>query len=73
MMRELAVLFLHKGLVSERDILNCADQLDREGEADAAHNMRAILMHANVETASDFQATQARAQFHIVPDGGKAS
>lgn len=69
--REIAVLLLRKGLLSERDILDSASQLDAEGEATAAHNMRCILLHAAAPSASDWNAERRRKHIRLVDDGTK--
>ncbi|MDF0543334.1 hypothetical protein PX699_13330 [Sphingobium sp. H39-3-25] len=69
--RELAIILLRKGLISEDDIRQGADELDREGHSAAAHNMRCIIMFANTESAGEYQAKAARKVFRIITDSGK--
>ncbi|WP_185999952.1 hypothetical protein ACLIMP_22240 [Novosphingobium aerophilum] len=57
--------------VDPEDISEAADRLDREGDEEAAHALRCLIVQASTPELSDWNADRARARFHAI-DGGKA-
>ena len=58
--------------VDPDDIAEAADRLDRDGDPDAAHAMRCIILQASAPEQSDWEADRARARFHVIDgDSGK--
>ena len=59
--------------VDPDDISEAADRLDREGDEEAAHAMRCLILQAAAPEQSDWNADRARARFHVVDgNGGKS-
>ena len=57
--------------VDPDDIAEAADRLEREGDEEAAHALKALIVEAAAPDLSDWNADRARARFHTI-DGGKA-
>ena len=59
--------------VDPDDISEAADRRDREGDEEAAHAMRCLILQAAAPEQSDWNADRARARFHVVDgNGGKS-
>lgn len=59
--------------VDPDDISEAADRLDREGDEEAAHALRCLILQAASPEQSDWNADRARARFHVVGgNGGKS-
>lgn len=57
--------------IDPADISDAADRLERDGDTEAAHAMRCMIVQASTPEQSDWEADRARARFHAI-DGGKS-
>ncbi len=58
--------------VDPDDIAEAADRLERDGDEEAAHAMRCLIVEAATPELSDWEADRARARFHVIDgNGGK--
>lgn len=56
--------------VDPDDIAEAADRLEREGDEEAAHGLRCLILQAASPELSDWNADRARARFHVVDGNG---
>lgn len=71
MLRAFLTQMIRTEAVDPDDISEAADRLDREGDEEAAHALRCLILQAAAPEQSDWNADRARARFHAI-DGGKA-
>lgn len=62
----LLLQLLKRGDLDQADIEAIAARLEEEGEADAAHAVRAALLEADAPSEAEFR----RSRMRLVPDGG---
>jgi len=65
----LTVRLLRNGTIDRDDVMAIADELEAQGETDAAHAARAAI----IEAATPSMAEWRRSKIRIVPDGGNES
>lgn len=69
MLRALLVQLIRTEAVDPDDIDAAADALASEGDDEAAHEMRCLIVEASAPAPSDWEADRRRARFHVVdPD-----
>jgi hypothetical protein len=69
MLRALLVQLIRSDAIDSEDILEAADQLERDGDEDAAHALRCIPIAADAPSQSDWKAEQHRNRFRVIgPD-----
>ena len=66
MLRAFLKQMIRAEAVDPDDLLEASDDLDRAGDAEAAHAMRAIIVEANAPDLSDWEADKRRGRFHVV-------
>ncbi|WP_324699787.1 hypothetical protein [Novosphingobium sp. RL4] len=71
MLRAFLTQMIRTEAVDPEDISEAADRLDREGDEEAAHALRCLIVQASAPELSDWNADRARARIHAI-DGGKA-
>ncbi|MYL97068.1 hypothetical protein GR702_04680 [Novosphingobium sp. FGD1] len=71
MLRAFLTQMIRTEAVDPDDIQDAADRLERDGDIEAAHAMRCLIVEANAPEQSEWLADRARARFHAI-DGGKA-
>ena len=71
MLRAFLTQMIRTEAVDPDDILDAADRLDWQGDEEAAHAMRCLVVEAAAPEPSDWNADRARARFPTI-DGGKA-
>ncbi|MGO4170212.1 hypothetical protein [Novosphingobium sp. YAF33] len=71
MLRAFLTQMIRTEAVDPDDILDAADRLDWQGDEEAAHAMRCLVVEAAAPEPSDWNADRARARFRTI-DGGKA-
>ena len=71
MLRAFLTQMIRIEAVDPDDIAEAADRLEREGDEEAAHALKALIVEAASPELSDWNADRARARFHTI-DGGKA-
>lgn len=60
--------------VDPDDIAEAADKLGNDGDEEAAHALRCVILEAAAPDQSDWQADRARARFHVIDgDSGKGT
>jgi len=68
-LRALVVQMIRSGKLSHADIVSASDELRREGDEDAAHNLAAYWVMSLAEPASHYEAEVRRGQFRVIdPD-----
>jgi len=68
-MRAIIVQMIRSGKLSYDDIVSASDELRREGDDDAAHNLTAYWVMSLAEPASHYEAEVRRGQFRVIdPD-----
>lgn len=73
MLKAFLVQMIRANGVDPDDISEAADKLERDGDEEAAHGLRCLIVEASAPDASDWQADRARARFHVIDgQGGKA-
>lgn len=65
----LAKALLVKGVLSDDDIIEAADELERQGEATAAHVLRCAVVEASAPSVADWKAERARKRFRVIEGG----
>ena len=73
MLRAFIVRMIRVEAIDPDDIAAAADDLDAQGDAEAAHSLRCMILHASAQPASEFQAEQRRRQIRLVDDVPKGS
>ncbi len=59
--------------VDPDDIAEAANRAERNGDPEAAHALRCVILQAAAPEQSDWAADRARARFHVIDgDSGKA-
>lgn len=71
MVRALLIQLLKSDAIDSDDVLGAADTLDEQGDAEAAHEMRCLIVASLAPDQSDWEADQRRARFRVVGDDGK--
>lgn len=66
LLRAFLVQMLRTEAVDSDDIAEAADRLERDGDEEAAHAMRCLIVEASAPELSDWHADKARARFHVV-------
>lgn len=66
MLRALMAQMIRSEAVDPDDITDAADRLDKAGDEEAAHALRAVIVEAHAPELSDWNADRARARFHVV-------
>jgi len=69
MLRAFLTQMIRTEAVDPDDISEAADRLEREGDEEAAHALRCLILQASAPDASDWAAERARARFHVVGSG----
>lgn len=72
MLRAFLTQMIRTEAVDPDDILDAADQLDRQGDEEAAHALRCLIVKAAAPEPSDWNADRARGRFRTI-DGGKSN
>lgn len=72
MLRAFLTQMIRSEAVDPDDITDAADRLDREGDEEAAHALRCLIVEASAPDLSEWNADRARARFHSI-EGGKVS
>lgn len=52
--------------IDPNDIMDAASALDGEGDAEAAHALRCIIIEAAAPDRAQWEAERARARFHVI-------
>lgn len=52
--------------IDPNDIMEAAEALSRDGDEDAAHALKCIILEAAAPDRSDWEAERARARFHVI-------
>ena len=74
MLRAFLKQMIRAEAVDPADISEAADRLDREGDGEAAHAMRCLIVDAMSPEQSDWEAERRRNRFHVIQsDDGKPS
>ncbi|QSR18408.1 hypothetical protein [Novosphingobium sp. KA1] len=71
MLRAFLTQMIRSEAVDPDDIIEAADRLSRDGDEEAAHALKALIVEAATPELSDWNADRARARFHAI-EGGKA-
>ena len=71
MLRAFLAQMIRADAVDPDDLAEAADRLARDGDEEAAHAMRCVILEASAPDASDWLADKARARFRAI-DGGKS-
>lgn len=71
MLRAFLTQMIRTEAVDADDILEAAERLDQDGDGEAAHALRCLIVQSAAPELSDWRADIARARFHTI-DGGKA-
>lgn len=72
MLRAFLKQMIRTEAVDPDDISEAADRLARDGDDEAAHAMRCLIVEAATPELSDWNADRARARFHVIEgDDGK--
>lgn len=74
MLRAFLTQMIRAEAVDPDDIVEAADRLEREGDEEAAHALKLLIVEASAPDLSDWNAERARARFHVVEgesNGGK--
>lgn len=66
MLRALLTQMIRTEAVDVDDINAAADRLERDGDEEAAHAMRCLILQASAPDASEWAAERARARFHVI-------
>ena len=66
MLRAFLLQMIRTEAVDPDDIAEAADCLAREGDEEAAHAMRCLILEASQPSQSDWEAERARARFHVI-------
>lgn len=80
MLRALVVQQIRAGKIDQQDILEAADELDAEGDEEAAHTMRCLIAHAAAPRTTEWLAEKRRRDIRErtamlekgPPDGGNS-
>lgn len=73
MLRAFLSQMIRSEAVDPDDIIEAADRLSRDGDEEAAHALRCLILQASAPEQSDWNADRARARFHVVDgNGGKS-
>jgi len=70
LLRAFLMQMMRAEAIDPDDIAEAADRLERDGDEEAAHAMRCLIIEAAAPDLSDWSADRARARFHSI-DGGK--
>ncbi|WP_324695520.1 MULTISPECIES: hypothetical protein [Novosphingobium] len=70
MLRAFLTQMIRSEAVDPDDIIEAADRLSRDGDEEAAHALKALIVEAATPELSDWNADRARARFHTI-EGGK--
>jgi len=74
MLKAFLVQMIRAEAVDPGDIAEAADALAKDGDEDAAHAMRCLILQAAAPEQSDWEADRARARFHVIDgDSGKGA
>ncbi|MBH0112711.1 hypothetical protein I5E68_07070 [Novosphingobium sp. YJ-S2-02] len=71
MLRAFLIQMMRSEAIDPEDINAAADQLESDGDDEAAHQMRCLILDAAAPSMSEWTADRARARFHTI-DGGKS-
>ena len=71
MFRALCIQLIRSGKLDGDDLIEASDELDAEGDADAAHALRCVIVEAMATPHSQREATERRSRMRSI-DGGKA-
>jgi hypothetical protein len=70
MLRAFLTQMIRSEAVDPDDIIEAADRLSRDGDEEAAHALKALVVEAAAPNLSDWNADRARARFHVVDGNG---
>jgi len=74
MLRAFLAQMIRSEAVDPDDIREAADRLEGDGDGEAAHALRCIIVQAAAPDLSDWTADRARARFHVIEgQGGNTS
>lgn len=71
MLKAFLVQMMRADAVDPDDISEAADRLERDGDEEAAHAMRCLIVESMAPEQSDWEADRARARFRAI-EGGKS-
>ncbi|BAK66889.1 hypothetical protein SLG_22140 [Sphingobium sp. SYK-6] len=72
MLRALLIQLLKSEAIDPDDIDAAADRLAADGDGEAAHEMRCLIVESMAPEQSDWEADQRRSRFRVVDgDDGK--
>lgn len=66
MLRAFLIQMIKAEAVDPDDIAEAADQLDKDGDEEAAHAMRCIIVEAAAPSQEDWEAERRRRRFRVV-------
>lgn len=68
------IQLIKNGTLDLDDVEEIAERLDDEGEADAAHSVRAAIVEASAPSLKESEAQFRRSRIKLVsPDGGNST
>lgn len=72
MLRALLIQMLRTDAIDPDDLSAAADELTAQGDDEAAHAIKCLIVESMSPSQTDWQADQRRSRLHLVaPDDGK--